>query len=478
MREKRLRAVILVSWFLAILMMPAAVLADSETGAVHEIYPSGDTTGQTDGDVIQAAVDTAFPGDTILLKAGTFYLGKYLETDESWVSTSRGTFQFLTELVPHTLRSELNPYWDIYGGYEGPSPPFPQWIVIDKPLVILGENLADSDDPADRTVITVAHSWLDEGWSLNADMNGFVVCSSEVIIKNLEIYNMVYGIWILSAGTTTKDCIFRDCGHYAFNFVMDDYSVYPEYPEYIHPVKSYVIGNKWLNVPDGMHMYSSEVLVADNYFKLRKPFPLPVDDFTFPAITFGGLWDIPSLHDIFSQSLCRNNLVMNNVVEGDIDSGLPAFYFSGWGPPVLDNTIAQNTVRNMLAMVGSWGSVQVERNIIAFNVAEGCGNNPWYPGYGIAMAGFSHIPKDNVISFNQFIDTHNPMFIDAGEGNWLMLNDYRDSGCPGWDYGLGCVYLGYMTSNNFVLERLFPATTTISDQVLDLGEENRVVRMP
>jgi len=230
-------------------------------------------------------------------------------------------------------------------------------------------------------------------------------------------------------------------------------------------------GNQFINVPSALHLFGSEIVVSENYFEIKlNILGWPSIQYTQWAIIFGGFSGIPNL---YTNSLCRNNLVENNVFEGDENSFYGAFVFSGYGPPIIENRITQNTIRNMWAMVESWGWPPVERNIITNNFIEGCGNPPaafpYNPGYGIMFSAGRNIPTRNTISGNQFIDTLYPMTIIKGEHNQILGNDYTQTNAPGWPFWQGCVFLGETTLGNFVSEGLFPLGTTMYEQILDLG---------
>ncbi|GAG71536.1 unnamed protein product, partial [marine sediment metagenome] len=398
----------------------------------------------------------------------------------------RGSFRYCSDGYSFGVRdSEINPFFDARGGYEGKSAPFPQFIVVDKPLTIRGENSADSKNP---TIITVANTWLKTGTQthtgynngmggLYTDSNLFVLASSDITIKNLRFHNMIQGIEIISAGTTIEDCVWEDAGLWPLNYKIEDYSVYPNYPSYKNPVKSYLRRNQFINVPSAVHLFGSEITITENYFEIR------LNILDWPALTssmwgivFGGLLDYDYIPNVYKNSLCRNNLVENNVFEGDENSWYGAFYFAGYGAPIIENKISHNTVRNMWAMIESWGGAPVERNTITNNVAVNVGHGflgiPYYSGYGIYLDS-AHprgcIPTRNVISGNQFIDTLYPMTLFSGEHNQIIDNDYTGTNAPGWFYWQGCVFLGGTTHGNFVSEGLFPPGTTMYEQILDLG---------
>ena len=440
--------------------------------AVYTVNPSGDTTGQTDGDNIQAMIDAANPGDKIVLGAGTFYLGKYQEVDTSLVFTKRGSFFYFTDFPWGTgdVRSpDINPdYYAVGGGPD--TPPFPQAIIVDKPVTITGENSADSLNP---TIITTVNNWSENPYSfigfLYADANSFIVSSSNVTISNLKFYDTYYGIRIISAGTVVEDCIFDTCGHYSLLYFMDDYAPYPNYPSYKKPVASILRGNKWLNAIQAMHMYGSEIIATDNFFEIRNDIT-PEIPYSLWAIVLGGITEYTYIPGIFTQTICRNNFIENNIVEGDEKSWYGAFFFGGYGRPIVENQIVNNTVRNMFALLESYGSsTPVNDNIIAKNRVEG--GVVFAPvSYGILLDGMNFVPRDNSFQGNTYVDVTYPMIFYEGRSNTLLNNDFTQTNKPGWPSGSGCIFLGPATLDNFVVESHFPKGTTLCEQILNLGD--------
>jgi hypothetical protein len=59
-------------------------------------------------------------------------------------------------------------------------------------------------------------------------------------------------------------------------------------------------------------------------------------------------------------------------------------------------------------------------------------------------------------------------------------NDYEKSGLPGWDVGVGCVFLGTGSTGNLIDEAgdFVPGTGGASKQVVDYGTNNRVIGHP
>lgn len=107
---------------------------------------------------------------------------------------------------------------------------------------------------------------------------------------------------------------------------------------------------------------------------------------------------------------------------------------------------------------------------------------------------FLNVVYTSYFEGNRFVDlVGNPLaavHLRIGEDNYLVKNDYRDSGMPGWEAdgsgGPGCVLLGGRLNdfwagavNNLVKENgRFPRGTNAKAQVLDLGSNNRVVGHP
>jgi hypothetical protein len=428
------------------------------TGGEWVVHPTADFN--QDGDNIQAAIDAANPGDTIRLAAGTFVLGKYLEVDESWVTVPRGSFRYFQDFSFWDVRDPVYNPWYV----EGPdTPPFPQVIMVNKPVTIVGA------DPPGSTVFTTVNTWLDFPYSdtLFGDANSFLIASDGVTIRNVRFFNMLYGIRVVTAGSVIEDCIFDTPGHYSLLYDMDDYSVYPNFPSSENAVPSYLRGNTWLNAIQAMHMYGSEISATDNYFEVRNS-----DDSEIPfslwAIVLGGLPSWAFTTGVYSQTVCRNNLIDNNVVEGDEWSWYGAFTFSGYGVPITETVISNNTVRHMYALVEHHG-VPSSGNTISNNEVEAGPlwiEDPW----GVVFWPTAVEARSNTFTENRFQGVSYGIVIFAGEGNRLIANDYRQSGLPGWYSGAGCIFLDEGTTGNFVVERHFPTGTNMCNQILDFGD--------
>ena len=95
-----------------------------------------------------------------------------------------------------------------------------------------------------------------------------------------------------------------------------------------------------------------------------------------------------------------------------------------------------------------------------------------------------------VISNNEFVDALGIRLLYGSSNNVIAGNDYRQSGLPGWEISgtypikFGCVWLvgdifGIPPSTeNLVIEWMFPQGTTLEQQILDEGVDNLVVTVP
>jgi hypothetical protein len=129
-RRIKMKAKVVAGLAIVVLLVPSL-----SRGAEWVVHPTGDVN--QDGDNIQAAIDNANPGDTIILAAGTFVLGKYLEEDASWVTVPRGSFRYFQDFSFWDVRDPVYNPWYV----EGPdTPPFPQVVVVDKSVAIVGAN--------------------------------------------------------------------------------------------------------------------------------------------------------------------------------------------------------------------------------------------------------------------------------------------------------------------------------------------------
>ena len=446
---------------LAVLGCGSYESTDPVVAVTHRVIPTGDVT--RDGRNIQAAIDAASPGDTILLGSGKFVLGEYLAEDTAWVSTSRGSFRWFADFARRDVRSPaINPLYWSQGG--GPATlPFPRAIVVDKPLTLEGE------DPPGSTTITTVNNWSDYPFvdTLYSDANFFLVASSGVTIRNLKFYNMQFGMTVISAGTIIEDIVFDTPGHYSLRYFLDEYAAYPNLPSRMNPVKSYVRRNKWLNAIQAIHMYGSEIEVTDNVFEIRNSDSTQIP-YSLWAIIFGGLPDFVQIPGVFTWSECRNNIVQNNIVEGDENSRYGAFYFAGYGVAITKNTIINNTIKNMWALVESHGRVPVERNNFVGNEVTG-GSLRDGVSFGVHLKADKVAPRDNLFSDNKFVDVSFPVAIFGGQSNLLIGNDYASAAVPGWANGGGSIFLAPGTEGNFIREQNFPKDTAMCDQILDLG---------
>jgi len=195
--------------------------------AIHELYPTGDVIQDTVN--IQSKIDVAAPGDTLILKAGTFVLGKAF-LDEVVVKTDSGEFDF-----------------SIWSGNT-----LYQNIDIKKALTIKGETTVSGE------LLTKIKSF---NWG-----GTFVINASSVVIKNLRFENFDYPIAAFSAGFDICDCEFFQSGY--IDLIQDLDFVYPNYPDTTVSVRSFFRNNKLIDCFTGLWIYGSEITISNNSFEL------------------------------------------------------------------------------------------------------------------------------------------------------------------------------------------------------------------
>jgi hypothetical protein len=160
-----------------------------------------------------------------------------------------------------------------------------------------------------------------------------------------------------------------------------------------------------------------------------------------------------------------NNVVTSNIIE-DCEYGIVLDGWAHWDcwdeskPPILIydyrckmNQVISNLIQNCghAVLLGD----EVDENLICQNVIRQC------------LAG---------IALGWGINTDPESLLQRTKLNVITSNDLTQSGLPGWDKGVGCIYLDNKTESNLIYEvGYFPAATNAKRQVNDNGLANRIV---
>jgi hypothetical protein len=260
--------------FAAIALAPGfaslALAAPARAGSVRVVTPSGDASGGTDGDRIRAAIAAAAPGDTVLLRAGVYTLGKLLP-DTIPISGSKGSSTFVAEWAGRpSLLDPTQPANYVSGGTYPSLAHLTTWLAYDAPggglafgrdlslasfdeciatakdgITILGEpgttitscrgparwrNLdlfflfdpnADNGnglfvlDANGRPILDPTQTGLEENLITYAGggfLGSLVINSRNATVKGIHFQNMVWPIVAMAPGFTIEGCTITDCG--------------------------------------------------------------------------------------------------------------------------------------------------------------------------------------------------------------------------------------------------------------------------
>jgi len=449
-----------------------ALLAARAASTTHIAYPTGEPA--FDAAILQATIDGAGPGDTLILKSTNeageptpWVLGRTTSEDFQ-VQTAEGPFWYYED-----LRIPDNP------PYSNPLPPGVRYqdINVHKPLTIRGETIGGSPS----TVITVPPELRWSGvpggrWGriFTGVPGTFVINAMGVTIENLSFEYLVEPLWAFSPGfDINNNRFFRT----AFHWLSPDVSLtYPHYPSYDAPVISYYRNNEIVESLQGPHVVGSETEVTDNVFDLL---PEAGSHVGIPVIGWVA-WAGSRLELPINLDVVQNNLIARNTIDKNHHGG-GVWVTDGAGGTLRNNTVRDNVIRNCGENgrgVWLWARSPnqdhgIRGTVVSGNTIESC---RWPLRID---AGRDAAAEENRITGNSVVNVVGPDFPGAGvavdasggkaEGNFVLDNDFTESGYPGWAADIGAVYLGSETKGNCVGNQKFPIGTTFCDQVRDDG---------
>jgi hypothetical protein len=438
------------------------LLAVSAAAETHNVYPTGEAA--LDAAVLQAAIDGADPGDILILKSTNeageptpWILGRTTSEDFQ-IQTAQGTFWYFED-----LRTGAHQW------FSNPLPPgvWYQEINVHKPLTIRGETVGGSPS----TVITVPEElqWVLNGTTFTGVPGAFVINAMGVTIENISFEYLVEPLWAFSPGFDIKNNRFFRT---AFQWLSPDVGLtYPHYPSYDAPVISYYRNNEIVESLQGPHVDGSETEVTDNVLDL-----ISASWGDWVGIPVWGWANIPrnlSLPinwDLVQKNLiARNTINMHNRGSGGVWVGNPG------GGAFRNNTVRDNVIRNCGRGTGVRIRAEsphrnpsgIHGTVVSGNTIENC-TRP------LVIIADGDAATENRIEGNSVVNNTEPS--EAGvylsgevSGNAVLDNDFIEGGYPGWEAGVGAVYLGPETNGNYVGNQKFPIGTTVCDQVLDDG---------
>ena len=428
-------------------------------GTVWQIFPSDldaadPLYGLVDADNIQLAIDLAMPGDTLILKAGTFVFARESVPDFD-IQTASGSFRFYEDWLDPWSAGLL-------------ASPIHQSININKEgLTLTGETGADGEP---LTFITSPLDLYEADLDYWAGYNGvFVINANHVSLANLQIEQFVMPVMAFGAGFDIHNNRFIDCG---FPIILnpDNWLTYPNWPNTNGAIKSYFRNNRLINNAQAPFVTGSEIVVEDNYMEFYllgllvsgwgEPFPNNRGLAQNNIIQGNELVCTPHYWAILRVGVAiwnyANNLVNTQVIDNTIQNcgwginstdQMPSEDWNNIGTVISGNRLI-NIRRNAINLYSYFDPDGVTGSIVTNNYLENVGWSGTVPG---------------------------GVWIEVGvKQSKISGNDYTQSPMVGWGLGAGLVWLDPGTQSNHVKEYLFPPETTLCDQILDLGSNSVV----
>ena len=429
--------------------------------------PENPLYGLVDADNIQKAIDLALPGDTIVLKAGTFVFAKENIVDIG-IATASGSFMLYEDF--HT-----GPGWDSFYA----TPIHYQSINLNKEgLTLMGE--VDSSGQL-LTKITTPLNIDDHGEDFWDGYNGsFIINARYVKISNLEVEKFTDPIFAFSPGFDISGNRFVNCGA-GFFLIPDNELTYPNWPKTNSAIQSYFRNNKIFNTAQAPHMVGSEIVVQNNYFEYY--------NFGLVIFPWGNYNDADNVirHEPFPINW---DLGKNNLVEGNFFKCVPNIHNSplfgvgiwNWTSDLIDNKVINNVFRDCASGVYVADFEPADKFDNSGSKVTG---NTFIDVQDVAVDLWSYVDSDGVrdaiVSENKFQNVgfsgYYPGGIWVEEGvkhSSIFGNDYTDSGRLGWAVDSGLIYLAPMTKGNQIAEFLFPVGLSMCDQIIDDGSNSVV----
>lgn len=434
------------------------VAGRAANGTVHEVLPSGDTTGQTDADNIQATIDAAGPGDTVLLKAGEFYFGKIGSIAEMdfQINTANQPFNLSDEtaidgwfysIPEEQLYQSLNLHVNgiIVRGETAPgdiSDRLPDGTIAEKPLTTL-----------------IALPKAAATFPFSGHSGSIVINAMNITLADLRLNGFQIPVQAFSPGFDIRNIRFDECGQ--MTKISPDGGL--TYQDPSNPVKSLFRNNVYTSCIQAPHFIGSEMVVSNNRFEFN----------SILGIFVGNTWHTKHPPDSIDWSRADNNLIEGNEVLKSTHVSFPGIGFLNGCWAFIRLASTDDESKPMLAN-------KVINNVLIHSVQS----NSYLFNYGFIQVEFNQMGA--VVSGNTIINSSLPSLWGDVEvwGNpidcSILNNDYtQSSSALGWAKGFGCIML-YGGHNNFVFEAgNFPlGTGNAKQQVIDLGIDNRVVGHP
>jgi hypothetical protein len=297
------------------------------------ITPANDI--DIDGDDLTWVTNQAQPGDTLVLRAGTFWLGK------------TGSYTYTVVLpVPGS------PSFTMTVGF--------QVFVIDKRLTLVGETDADGN------VLTTITTHLSPN-------SHFKVSAVGVTFRGLRFYEVMLPIHTLAAGTTVDHCVFEDSGQYeVFYPSLELRTVYPHYvptggnpaadPSYpfdfTDPVKTYFTNNVLINCEYGIWGYGSEMVVTGNRMECRQY-----------AIYLTPGWELAhrARWTMLEAGILQNNVIRDNAFSGQLVHQINVCLAAYWTGILRNNEVTHNSFTDVFHGVEFYAYTAFGPSIVASN---------------------------------------------------------------------------------------------------------------